>query len=228
MMIITQENALGPPIRLYTQPEFFPRYVYRFFKQEWEADALCRGQVFVSTVERCRRYEALGQGDPDETKKIYNSGAIQGSSGEPRFEEVVSRLNARFERCTDIVLDDCEFVSSYPDAWVLCFTLLSQSPDVQTFGNFGVRIRKPADFFRRVTAALRGRGLPVMAAAFGAINYKDRAYMGLAPDPGPRAFIKPVSFKSQCEARMIWHPHRFPITHEIVNCPAIRPLVSRV
>jgi hypothetical protein len=227
-MIVTHATALAPPIRVDTQPEFFPRYVYRFFKEEWQADALCRGQVYVSTIEACRKYETPGQGDPHETKKIYNSGVLRGSSGEPEFEEVVRRLGAKFVGCTNVGFEDCEVTTSYPDAWVLCFTLLSQSPDVQTFGNFGVRIRKPAAFFRRVTAALRGRGLPVMAAAFGAINYADRTYMGLAPDPGPRAFIKPVSFKSQCETRMIWHPHRFPITHEILECPAIEPLVSRV
>ena len=36
-----------------------PLKVYRFFKEKSHAEALCNGDVWLSTIETCRRYEVI-------------------------------------------------------------------------------------------------------------------------------------------------------------------------
>lgn len=62
-----------------------PLKVYRFFKEKSHAEALCNGDVWLSTIETCRRYEDPLQGDPDEAIQTYNSGFISGGSDDSRF-----------------------------------------------------------------------------------------------------------------------------------------------
>jgi hypothetical protein len=41
-----------------------PAKVYRFFKEKAHADALAAGNIWISTLQRCREYEDPKQGDP--------------------------------------------------------------------------------------------------------------------------------------------------------------------
>jgi hypothetical protein len=70
--------------------------IYRFFSEEYQANALAQGEVWLSTLETCRAYEDPAQGDLEEAHETYNSGHAVGgvmiqilSQGQ---EEVVSIL----------------------------------------------------------------------------------------------------------------------------------------
>src|SRR5690606_38160050 len=65
--------------------------VYRFFQEEWQADALARGDVWLSTLETCRAYENPEQGDSEEGYETYNSGHAVGDSSDPELVEVARR-----------------------------------------------------------------------------------------------------------------------------------------
>jgi hypothetical protein len=157
---------------------FHPVELYRFFKLEEHADALCRGHVYLGKLEACRRCEDPQRGDIGEGKTTYHSGVITGSHGDPHFDHVARQFGGLGFGSKNMTISNCRAVTELPDAWVLCLTMLPKSPDIETVGRYGVRIADPVLFFDRVTNALNHR-IAMRVAAFGPISYASRDYGGL-------------------------------------------------
>nr|WP_306287585.1 hypothetical protein [Pseudoalteromonas sp. WY3] len=78
--------------------------VYRFFPEKWQAESLCQGNVWISTLETCRKYEDPLQGDLGEATQTYKSGHIVGGSGDPAFVEMASRSGIHIGECAQILI----------------------------------------------------------------------------------------------------------------------------
>jgi len=62
-----------------------PTVVYRFFQKEWQATAFLSGNVWISTIKKCREYEDSERGDKEEAHEIIKSGYLQGDSNDLNF-----------------------------------------------------------------------------------------------------------------------------------------------
>lgn len=205
--------------------------VYRFFPEKWQAESLCKGKVWISTLETCRQYEDPLQGDPEEATHTYNSGHIVGGSGDPAFVEMAARSGVHIgEGCSDITISNCTNIQRLPDAYVLCTTKEFRPQNLSdTFGNYCVRISNPAEFFKRVSAALNKHRI-IREGGMGLVKYKNRNYTGLQCPPGPIGFVKPSDqYSSQKEFRLLWIPQApHDIEPFLLECPDVSELCCQI
>jgi hypothetical protein len=205
--------------------------VYRFFRKESDADALTRGEVWLSTLATCRAYEDPKQGDPEEAHETYNSGNAVGGSDDPELVEVARRSGIHIgPGCSNITISNNTRKTVLPDAYVLC-TTIEFSPEKlsETFGRYCVEITKPREFFINVSVVLE-KSIPINEAVAGKVIYKDRHYTGMEARPGPIGFVKPPDlYSSQKEFRFLWVPKTSDgIAPFLLNCPQVRQLCKRI
>ena len=205
--------------------------VYRFFQEEWQADALACGDVWLSTLETCRAYEDPAQGDPEEAHETYNSGHAVGGSDDPDFVEIARRSGIHIgPGCSNITLSNNTRKTVLPNAYVLC-TTTEFSPEKlsDTFGRYCVEITSPKDFFVRVSASLE-KSTQIKEAVAGKVIYKDRHYTGMESPPGPIGFVKPPEFyATQKEFRLLWVPENSTgLTPFLLKCPEASYLCKRI
>jgi hypothetical protein len=201
-LTLSKQNLARPK-----NTNFESNCVYRFFKEEWQAEALTKGEVWISTLETCRNCENPKQGDAEEATMNYNSGSISGNSENPDIQIISERLGMRLENVKKVEFDNNTSRTKIPDAFVLC-TTDKFSPDLLSddFGKFCVKINKPDLFFKKITLALGARR-PIRESALGKVIYKDRFYKGTEVPPGPIGFVKPRDqYADQSEVRMLWIP----------------------
>ena len=188
--------------------EDYRKPIYRFFQEKWQADSLCDGNVWLSTLETCRKYENPEQGDPEEAQHTYHSGHITGSSNDPIFVELASRTGISIgPNASNITISNCRNIHKLPDAFVLC-TTKKHNPAIlcETFGNHCVRINNPLLFFQYISAQLHNH-VTIEQGAMGSVKYAPRHYTGLQQSPGPIGFVKPTDqYSSQNEFRFLWIP----------------------
>jgi len=205
--------------------------VYRFFPEEWQADALVSGNVWISTLETCRAYEDPKQGDADEAKESYNSGHAVGGSDDASFVEVARRSGIHIgQGCSNITVNNCTNIKTLPDAYVLC-TTSQYSPENlnESFGKHCVEITDPKKFFVVVSRCFEKKTV-IKEAAAGKVIYKDRHYTGLENPPGPIGFVKPYDqYVEQKEFRFLWIPETTEnIEPLLLNCPEIIDLCRKI
>ncbi|OPY69566.1 MAG: hypothetical protein A4E62_01794 [Syntrophorhabdus sp. PtaU1.Bin002] len=205
--------------------------VFRFFQEDWQADALARGDVWLSTLKTCREYEDPEQGDPEEAHEIYKSGHAVGGSDDPEFVEIARRSGIYIgPGCSNITISNNTMITVLPDAYVLC-TTTEFSPDKlgETFGRYCVEITKPGRFFKSVSEALE-RKVSIREAAVGLVIYKDRHYTGMEPRPGPIGFVKPRDiYAPQKEFRFLWIPENTNgLTPFLLSCSEVHHLCKRI
>lgn len=205
--------------------------IYRFFPEQWQADALCQGNVWISTLEACRAYEDPLQGDSEEATHTYKSGHIVGSSSDAAFVEMAARCGIHIgEGCSNITISNATNIQKLPDAFVLCTTKEFKPEKLsETFGNYCVKISNPVEFFKRTSIELN-KHLEVREGGMGLVKYKDRIYTGLEKPPGPIGFVKPNDqYSPQKEFRMLWLPkENFVIKPFLLKCPDVADLCSKV
>jgi len=205
--------------------------IYRFFQEEWQADALANGDVWLSTLETCRKYEDPQQGDPEEAHETYNSGHIVGGSDDPDLVEVARRSGIHIgPGCSDITISDNTRRTVLPDAYVLCTTTdFSPKKLSEKFGRYCVEIAYPKDFFVYVSGILE-KSIPIREAAAGKVIYKDRFYTGMESPPGPIGFVKPPDiYAPQKEFRLLWVPKNSNgLNPFLLNCPEVAHLCKRI
>ena len=205
------------PVKLSNHANKVPGSVYRFFKEEWQAEALCRGEVWVSTLEECRGYEDPLQGDPDEAKHTYRSGTISGGSSDPGFVEVASRCAIYVGgNVKNFTISDFTIIHSIRDAYVLC-TTKEFSPDVlsDTFGNYCVEIINPNSFYEKVTAEI-SKKTHLISSSLGEVKYRRREFSGLDVPPGKLGFVKTEPKPTE------------KIEPFLVTCPPVAKLCKRI
>jgi hypothetical protein len=205
--------------------------IYRFFPERWQAEALCNGNVWISTLETCRQYEDPLQGDPEEATHTYNSGHIVGGSNDPAFVEMASRSGIHIGGgCSDITISNCASVQRLPDAYVLCTTSEFCPQNLSdTFGNYCVKISNPVEFFKHVSYALNDQKI-IREGGMGLVKYQNRVYTGLEPPPGPIGFVKPHDqYSSQKEFRLLWVPQEHTnIKPFLLKCPGAGEFCSQI
>lgn len=204
--------------------------VYRFFPEEWQADALTKGKVWLSTLNQCRAYEDPKQGDAKEAFEIYNSGYAVGGSNNPEFVERARRSGISIgPGCSNITISNNTSERAISDAYILC-TTTNFSPEKlnNTFGNYCVEITDPRKFFIIVSNYLNMQ-LPIKQAVAGKVIYKDRIYRGLEERPGPIGFVKPPDlYAEQKEFRFLWIPNSDILNPFLLDCPNVSSLCKRI
>jgi len=205
--------------------------VYRYFKEEWQADSLVRGEVWLSTLETCRAYENPAQGDPEEAHETYNSGHAVGGSDNHFFVEVARRSGIHIgPGCSNITINNITRKTVLPDAYVICTTTEYSSDKLsETFGRYCVEIAKPKQFFIAISEGIEML-VPIKEAAAGKVIYKDRFYTGMESPPGPIGFVKPLDiYATQKEFRILWIPkNRNGLTPFLLKCPQVCHLCKRI
>lgn len=205
--------------------------IYRFFPEEWQAESLCKGNVWMSTLETCRQYEDPLQGDPEEATHTYNSGHIFGGSDDPAFVEMAARSGVYIgPGCSGITISSCKNIQRISDAYVLCTTKEFSPQNLSnTFGNYCVKISNPTEFFKLISIALHKKR-KIREGSMGLVQYKDRDYTGLQPPPGPIGFVKPSDkYSPQKEFRLLWIPEDFEsINPFLLECPEVSELCSQI
>ena len=207
------------------------RSAYRLYQEEWQADSLARGDVWLSTLETCRAYENPEQGGPEEAHETYNTGHIVGGSNDPDLIEVARRSSIHIgPGCSNITLNNNTKKTVLPDAYILC-TTAEYSPEnlSNTFGKYCVEITNPKKFFIHISASLK-RKATIKEAAAGNVIYKDRHYTGMEPPPGPIGFVKPSDlYATQKEFRFLWIPENpTELTPFLLKCPEATHLCKRI
>ncbi|MGP9558241.1 hypothetical protein [Psychrobacter sp. AOP7-A1-24] len=206
--------------------------VYKFFKEEEHADALARGDVYLSTLENCRAYENSEQGDSEEAHETYFSGTLSGGGNDPEFVEQARRAGIGISKnANDIFLASCSNKKSIKDAYVLCASAEHAPENMnEAIGNkFCVEIKNPRVFFNAVSKKISSVST-IRKASMGKIIYADRSYTGLDQPPGPIGFVKPAfPYEKQKEFRFLWIMENMgEINPPLLQCPEISHLCKRI
>lgn len=209
-----------------------PTKVYRYFKDELHAEDFLRGKVRISTLNRCREYENLMQGDKHEASLLYYSGNVGGIGNDPDVIEVASRLgmDVNFSDNTWVSIHGTTGISSLENAYVFCTsTKFSPEKFKHDFGDYCVQIIDPDYFLKKLTETVNIKNQIYYSCA-GKITYKKRHYIGLEEVPeGDPAFIKPLEYQEQFEYRFLLHPQEVKgIDFIDIETPRIIPLLTRL
>ena len=185
-----------------------PTRLYRAFSEEWQAKALLQGDVFVTTLGRCRQYEKKGQGDPWEAREFYAQTKTVHSEM-PEFSVVASRLNVR-EMGSRAELSHCASETYIWDEHMICMTECMSDEVIQTFGRYYVGILDPLKFFKLVSRRIFHRRR-IAHGGMGRMVYRSQVYADLDDPPGPLGYVKdPDVFSNQQEIRIRWDPAERP------------------
>lgn len=207
-------------------------HVYRYFDKEHHAEAFARGEIFVSTLKRCREYEDPLQGDREEAFERYNTGrTITGDGSDPAF--VAMAANAGIHIGPDskgITLSNNSRTSYLHDAYVLCTTLGAfEGEELESFGKYCVRINDVGGFHSKLTKNLLLTS-NIERSVRGGVIYKERFYKEFESSPGLIGFVKPPDmYSNQREYRFLWYvPEGSSIAGKVVSCPEIARMVTRI
>jgi len=207
--------------------------IYRFFKKECDANALANGEVYVSTLKRCREYEDKLQGDSGEA--IHTCVVPYASSESTDHRETLKQFGFHLQPGTNISFRNVTMNTSIVDAFVLCTTKYFDASKLgDEIGNYCVEISDPHRFFHAVGDAVshkmlkKGEGIEF---AFGPVTYKPRTFQIGEQPPGTLGFVKPPDpYEGQGEVRLVIcvHPSR-DLVPIVVRVPrAIRRLCRRI
>jgi len=202
-----------PDYNVYHANGFEPPWLYRYFQEESHAKALLQGDVWISTLERCRGYETVGQGDDMEGQSSWNVRKADSPAG-LAAQHMMNRNGGP-------ILQDCEFgpncaaaiaiESRLPDAYVVCTTQSPAQSTEEVFGQYCVEISNPLRFFWLVTNRLVTQK-PIFEAVFGPIKYAPLERWDEEPPRGPLGMVKrPDAYANQREVRLLWTTRENPI-----------------
>lgn len=204
--------------------------VYRFFKEPEHADALVRGDVYLSTLEGFRINKHPEQGDPKEAHETYLSGHLVGDSNDQEFVERAKRAGIVVENSFGCTISNCSNTTFLPDAYVFCASAEFSPENIsEEIGKFCVEIKDPIRFFNGVSRKINSISA-IREAALGKVTYAERSYTGLEQPPGPIGFIKPsVPYEKQKEFRFLWLMKNMgEINPPLIKCPEISSLCQRI
>ncbi|MEX5496667.1 hypothetical protein ABFV51_26025 [Pseudomonas asgharzadehiana] len=206
--------------------------VYRYFENEEHAAAFVKGEIFISTLKRCREYEDPLQGDREEGYERYNTGRrITGNGSDPAFVAMAAKAGIYVgPDSIDMTIENNELTTFLHDAYVLCTTLGFSAEDLtETFGKYCVKIKSIDKFHSAITRSLAS-STEISQAARGEVIYKERFYKEFEDSPGLIGFVKPPDkYSTQKEYRFLWCvPVGVEISGLVVRCPDVVNLVTRI
>lgn len=208
-----------------------PTFLYRFMNEESHVEALLAGDVWISTLECCRRAEAPPRGDPLEGFTGYASGEVSGDMSDPEVRAVASHLPFPLDDNAEaITISRFSALTWVMDAWVLCMTERPDPEPMAGFGRFCVRIDHPELFFLATSLGLRTKAT-YATARLDKVVYNSLWHQGMEDPPGREGFVKrPDPYEAQQEWRILWMPPfpRGPLKHGILSCPEVIPFLTRI
>ncbi|OOH81314.1 hypothetical protein BOW65_09540 [Pseudomonas koreensis] len=180
--------------------------LYRFFETEEYAEQFLKGEIYITTLEKCQNLKNPSQGDVGEGTMSYSMTSAGFDSNDP---EHLARARLAGIRMSPGV-QGMEFSStrsqSSKNCYILCMTK-EFSPEVfaDDFGRQCVEISNPALFFELVSAAL-DREKTFKTGGAASILYVDRDYkQDKVPVQYPIGLVKPPDlYASQKEFRFFW------------------------
>jgi hypothetical protein len=175
--------------------------LYRRFDSLHFAQDFCLGRILISTLQRCRSIEDTTRRDEEEGEYRYPSGLIH-----PLMPDYGVRLkNAGYDptKYHGTIINDEVISYSIRDAWILCVSDVSDSPNTEKFGAYIVRIEEPIEFFAELSYQLFQAGL-MTRCALGPVVYSQRTQRPEQLPIAPAPFIKPTVYQGECEYRMVW------------------------
>jgi hypothetical protein len=206
--------------------------LYRRFDNADIADAFAKGDMRISTLGRCKKYEDAERGDREEGVHRYESGDASSDDSHSEFAIVARRMG--FDLDPDIAglsIRNCEMEWTLVDAWVLCLSERDGDADALR-APYCVEILRPRRLFAAITdrlffAAPHG---PVRQACMGKVIYRRRSYAGVEDDPGPIGFVKPaIPYAKQREVRMLWIPRdSADLDYQQITCAVARRFCRRI
>lgn len=212
-MTITPMKSAPPQrksvIDLRPPPAYIPKKIFRFLSNENYADQFAMGNIRISTLETCRRYEDPLQGDAGEGSSVYRGGTYKNVNGDhPGFFKDAARSGLHFDgdpsQFKNISVSGVTRNFRINDALVLCTTAhFDPSTLSGTFGKYVVEINDVHGFFKDLTQALVDR-YPILHFYAGPVNYRSREFHS-NQKPIHEGFIKPIyPYAPQQEFRMLW------------------------
>lgn len=204
--------------------------VYRFLNEETYADAFASGELRISTIETCRKYEDPLQGDAHEGTMLYRSRDYSKADWDtPGLREDALRAGIHIGPGVDgITMYGNTSHDRVQDALVLCTTVNFRPQDLSTFGKYCVEIHDVDEFFAVLTTALYQR-YPIHKFYAGLVQYRNREFVGEAP-PVHIGFIKPRHpYEPQQEFRMLWTVRtQKPLTAGNIVVPELSQFCRRI
>lgn len=205
--------------------------VYRFFSEAQYADAFACGDIFLSTLQKCRNYENAEQGDTKEGHEEYYIDHMVGGSHDPQFVEQARRVGFHDRGGnSNITFSNVVRKTRITDAYVLC-TTTNFSPEKlnDTFGAFCVEITNPRDFFLLLSEKIKAIS-NIRCAAAGKVIYADNRYTGMNSPNGRIGFVKAVvPYADQKEFRFLWHmEQQGELDPFVLKCPEVSGMCKRI
>lgn len=206
--------------------------VYRYFDSEEFADGFARGDILISTLERCRGYEDPLRGDRYEGHDFYSTGqSVTGNGNDAEFVKMAARAGIRIgPNATNVTIEINSATTILRDAYVLCTTIGFDTDSLEsTFGKYCVKIENLQGFFEAVSKSLSAK-VGNLRGMKGVIIYKDRYSVGKQPAAGPLGFVKPPDkYANQREYRFLWTQEvGGALTPLVIQCPEAAQYVVRV
>ncbi|WP_373061906.1 hypothetical protein, partial [Gemmatimonas sp.] len=190
-----------------TTPEAAPIIsLYRYFDTENHRDAFLDGQVWTTTMWYCRQHADESRADTGEGTLSYSHDPISGRASDPRIREVARRLHLGIgDPEMEIQLAGNEVGMEVPDAWMLCVSRVYSPLLLAKFGQFCVRIERPASLFVAISEAIE-KEMSLWLGGYRRVYYQTREARNLDPIPASPAFVKPVEYEREFEMRFAWLP----------------------
>lgn len=212
--------------------------LYRFFRNEWEAECLLDGKVWIGTLKKCREFECPQQGDKSEGSSTYH--IVQFSIDNRVITEKDHHIirhspigislppPGEFYRGS-INLGNVKVYNQIPNGFLLCTTntpdkLREQSSEWE----YGVEITlSQSKIFEILTRAFAKKGILIVRRNHDWANYDtSRIYHDPLEAPRNLAFIKPDLHRYQSEYRFFWeaqYGYEYPDDGILIDCPEIKP-----
>ena len=215
--------------------------LYRFFREQWEAECLLNGKVWISTLQKCREFECPQQGDPYEGSITYQQGLLIIENRVVTEDDYLTALHAgigipspgTFMSGKNIIAGNSRS-STIPNSYLLCTT--NNPNDLQDQSSewkYGVEINlKQSKLFEFLTNALIRSGIPIVSKHHAWANYDSgRIYYDYRQKPQNIAFLKPDLHRKQAEYRFFWLSlpnHNYPKHGILIDCPEIIPFLKKI
>lgn len=181
--------------------------IYRYFDVLEHAKALCIGQVWLSTFEKCRNHDKLAARDVMEGKRTYRAGLIAGSSDDPANKLRAERSGWSGFSFEDSILVPGSTEQQYRDAYLFCTTVRHDPSAMKDLGTYCVEISAPQHFARSVLHAVTLEFPRIDVAYFDLVTYREQSFEGDGPEPGRIQFTKdPDKYAHEQEARIVFVP----------------------
>lgn len=210
--------------------------LYRLFEEEWQAESLLNGKIWISTLEQCRNFEDNQQGDKHEGSSIFNF-SMNAINRYPTNEERKHALYCGIDigpNCHAFI-GNAKRINQISNGFILCTTNNPLALQKQSNAwKYGVKIDLPPRKFAYLLFISMLREGIELSSTFhhGWTKYgSERNYYSLETEPQRLAFLKPQEHENQSEYRffvMATENFKYPEKGILINCPEIIQYLSKI